>query len=484
MQNKNLPSDNSNGKGNKKKINLNVDAFSGKVNHKDILEKLLSEIGKIDFREVIGLPTDEDLKQKHFIFGVVKHLLQTAIAKKWDLCKVYDYTYIYNGEYWKQCSKDDFRNFLTEAAIKMGIPDYDAKQYEFGDKLLKQFLSDAHLPTPESDPKKILINLQNGTFEFTDKGLQLREFNSKDFLTYQLPFKFDDKATCPMFDDYLLKVLPDENSRKLIQEFAGFVFTNLNFEKCLVLLGSGGNGKSVFYNVLRAVVGVENILEFQIGLFNHEYNRAKLTNVLLNYSSEKGFDLQPDTFKALISGESIQAREPYGKSFTIRKPIKFIINCNELPKETENTDAYFRRFLIVLFDVKITDKDKDINLADKIIANELPGVFNWMLAGLKRIKEQQKFTGCEKTDFALKEFRKQGDNVQLFIEGECFIKSNKNKISLKELYSAYKVFCEENGYKKLGCNNFSKRLDGKGFEKARMNDGATAFLIEKTEITF
>jgi putative DNA primase/helicase len=55
-----------------------------------------------------------------------------------------------------------------------------------------------------------------------------------------------------------------------------------------MLTGSGANGKSVFFNVLRALVGKENILTYSMGMFGHEYNRAKLTNVLVNYSSEKG----------------------------------------------------------------------------------------------------------------------------------------------------------------------------------------------------
>ncbi len=257
----------------------------------------------------------------------------------------------------------------------MGYPDYDARHYEFTDRLLKQFLSDAHLPTPVPNANKVLINLHNGTFEFSQDIWKQRDFNSEDFLTYQLPFDYDANAKCSLFEKYMLRVLPDESSRLILQEFAGFIFHRLNLEKCLVLLGPGGNGKSVFFNILNSLIGKDNILNYSLGLFSQEYNRAKLTNVLLNYSSEKGFDLNPDIFKALISGEPLQAREPYGKSFTIYNPVKFIVNCNELPRETESTDAYFRRFLIVLFDIKITKEEKDIDLAKRIIETELPGCF-------------------------------------------------------------------------------------------------------------
>jgi putative DNA primase/helicase len=453
-------------------------AFAGRKKHNEVLIDLLNEIHPINFREYLVLPQDEDVKQKHIIVAVIKNLLKVAKDKRWNLSKVYDYTYIYNGEFWQQCDKDIIKDFLGKAAIRMSCPEYDALHFEFKDKLFKQFLSDAHLPPPPSEANKILINLQNGTFEFTPAGWKLRNFDANDFLTYQLPFAYDAHAKSPLFDNYLLQVLPDAESRTILQEFAGYIFTNLNLEKCLLLIGNGQNGKSVFFNTISALVGKENLLTYSLGLFAHEYNRAKLTNVLLNYSSEKGTELNPDTFKALVSGEPLQAREPYGKSFTLRNKVRFMINANGLPKETEQTEAYFRRFLIVLFDVKIRDDEKDIHLADKIIEKELAGVFNWLLVGLNRIVANDKFSECKKANGALSEFKRQSDSVALFIDEFHYCPSKTDKEALTDLYNKYKDFCREDNYKPCGKNKFSTRLENKGFERSRLTGGTSAFFIE------
>ena len=417
------------------------------------------------------------IKQKHYVVCIITELLKIAETSNWNLCKCYDYVYIYNGAFWKQLSKEDLKYFLGEAAIKFSYPVIEAVHHLFKDELLKQFVTQAHLPTPECDQDKILINLQNGTFEFIGSKWQLRSFNPKDFMTYQLPFRYDPNVTCPKFDNYLKKVLPDEDSRKILQEFSGFIFTKLNLEKCLVLTGGGSNGKSVFFNILIALIGKENTLTYSMGLFNHEYNRAKLTNVLLNYSSEKGTDLNVETFKALISGEPLQAREPYGKSFTINNKVKFIMNCNELPKETESTEAYFRRYIIIPFDVKIPESERDINLASDIIKKELPGVFNWLLKGLERLISQQKFTNSQKVDLALAAFKKQSDNIALFIDEYSYKPSTNLKKSLIDLYVQYKQFCADDGYKAYGKNRFSAILESKGFESTRLNDGSKGFFI-------
>ena len=454
-----------------------INAFGGKKTIGQIFEDLLSEIKQLDFRDYLKLPKSSNTRQKHLIVGVVKRLLEVAKDNRWDLAKVYDYIYIFNGCYWQQLEKDELKSILGRAAILMGVPEYDAVFVEFKDKLLKQFLSDAHFTPPKPETESILINLANGTFEFSTSGGRLREFDPKDFLTNQLPFDYDPDAKCPKFDRFITKVLPDESCRMVLQEFSGYIFSNLNLEKMLIITGSGSNGKSVFFNIICALVGEENTLNYSVGLFNKEYNRAKLLGKLLNFSSEKGDDLQPDTLKTLISREPIQAREPYGKSFNMIIPTKFIMNANELPKITELTDAFFRRQCIIRFGVKISENEKDIHLADNIIADELPGIFNWLLLGLDRLHKQQNFTYSEKIETEVAEFKKLSDNVALFVEEKAYIKSC-NKISVADLYKEYKNFCCDDGYKALGKNRFSTRLSNLGFEATRLTGGGAAYFLE------
>jgi putative DNA primase/helicase len=452
-----------------------------KGSHYEILNGLLNEITPINVREFLSIPDDVQIAQKHVLVATIQHLLEVAEKNKWNLAKVYDYVYLYNGAYWQQLHREDMKSFLGRAAVKMGFPEYDVLHYEFKDKLLKQFLSDSYLPAPPPEPDKVLINLNNGTMEFTTSGWSLREFRPADFITYQLPFCYDSDAKCPLFDKYLKDVLPDENSRMVLQEFSGYIFSSLNLEKMLMLVGTGANGKSVYFNIISAIIGKQNILNYSLGMFGREYNRAKLTNVLLNYSSEKGTDLNADTFKALVSGEPIQAREPYGKSFTITNKVRFIINANELPKETEQTQAYFRRYLIIPFEVTISEDKRDIDLATRIIESELSGVFNWLLIGLERILKQRNFTHCEKSEQALEEFRLKSDSISLFIEEFNIEQSATEKTDLISLYKRYKGFCSDDNFKPTGKNKFSEQFEKIGFEKTRMNNGSTAFFIHIVE---
>jgi putative DNA primase/helicase len=177
-----------------------------------------------------------------------------------------------------------------------------------------------------------------------------------------------------------------------------------------------------------------------------------------------------DLFKKLASGEAFTARSPYGRPFEVRNYAKMIFNANELPKDTEQTNAFFRRFVIIPFDVTIPTEEQDRELHRKIIAGELAGVFNWVLEGLKRLLSNKKFTDCPAIDETLKQYRIESDSAQMFIDENNYQPSSNERMLLKELYQRYKTFCCEDGYRACSNRTFSDRLRAKGFEIIKSGD--------------
>lgn len=448
------------------------EVYKGK-SYQKILIELLSQIKAVDFRQKAGLDAEEKITRKQQVVIFIDELLNIAIANNWGLCTKDGFIYVFNGKYWQTVSTDDFKPFLAQAAIQMGIPAIDAKYHLFKDELHKQFLSCSNLPTLEVQ-NKVLINLLNGTFEITDGIQGLREEKREDFMKYQLPFEYDPNAKCPLFLEYLNRVLPDEDCQKVLAEYIGYLFTNgLKLEKALILYGGGANGKSVFFEVINAILGEENICSYSLQSLTKDdsYQRAELSNKLVNYASEINGKLEASNFKLLVSGEPIQARQIYGRPFTMRNYGKLIFNCNELPRETEQTNAFFRRFTIIPFTVTIPESEQDPELAKKIISNELGGVFNWILEGLKRIIHQKKFTQSVLVNEEVKTYRKESDSVAIFVDEENYIPAFNENIPLKLMYGEYKTYCYENGYRACSIRTLSERLKMLGFESKRKPQG-------------
>jgi putative DNA primase/helicase len=394
-----------------------------------------------------------------------------------------EFIYLYNGAYWAYIEKEVFQKFLGEASEKMSVAKFTARFYEFREKLIKQFISTAYLPTPEPPKEAVYINLKNGTFEVTTRGTKLRPFDRGDFLTYQLPFDYNPEAKAPLFQLYLNRVLPDIERQKILAEFLGYVFVkngnnNLKEEKALILYGTGANGKSVFFEIVNALLGVENVCSYSLQSLTDTtgYYRAMIANKLVNYASEINGNLETSIFKQLVSGEPVEARLSYGKPMQIKQYAKLIFNCNELPKEVEHTNAYFRRFLIIPFDVTIPEHEQDKQLHTKIIESELSGVFNWVLEGLNTLLEQKKFSDCEAAKQAVEKYKTQSDSVKLFIEENGYQPSPDEYRVVKELYTAYRTYCLDDGFKPVNKTNFIKRLQGFGVQIEKKNIGNVAFL--------
>jgi putative DNA primase/helicase len=449
----------------------------GSIN-KDLFEEHRHEINQLKNRL-----TSLKLKENHYLIITIEQLIELAKRNEWGLCKNLGFVYIYNGTYWKEVDKNDFEVFLGRIAEKMGVNEYDAKFYMFQEKLFKQFLTTAHLSAPEPDTSTA-INLQNGTFEIAQQGTRLREFNHKDFFTYQLPFAYDPTAKAPLFEAYLHRCLPDIERQNVIAEYLGSVFLKngvLKLEKALILYGSGANGKSVMFEIINALLGSTNVTNYSLQELTNEsgYYRAKIANVLVNYASEISGALQTDTLKQLASGEIVSARLPYGAPFNISQYAKLIFNCNELPKEVEHSNAYFRRFLIVPFDVTIPEHEQDKDLHTKIIANELAGVFNWILAGLQRLLANRNFSECNAARLAIELYKKESDSVAMFVEESGIIHSTEDTTRLQSLYAKYRTYCSESGSHPVAIRKFSERLRHLNFVVNRAASGNLVFAQEK-----
>lgn len=448
--------------------------------HAEILKQLIEQFEALDFEALANPHNAENFKlnTKHFLVLSIENALQFAKKNRWDLCKNHDFIYLYNGTFWAEIDKETFQKFLGEAAEQMGVAKFSARFYQFREQLFKQFLATSYLPTPESNKDRVLINLQNGTFEISSQGTNLRPFDSSDFITYQLPFEFNPKATAPIFEEYLNRVLPDKERQKVLAEYLGYVFikhgsNSLKEEKALVLYGTGANGKSVFFEIVNSLLGVENVSSFSLQSLTNDngYFRAKLANKLVNYASEINGNLEASIFKQLVSGEPVEARLPYGQPFILKQYAKLIFNCNELPKDVEHTNAYFRRFLIIPFDVTIPPQEQDKQLHIKIIEKELSGVFNWVLEGLNRLLEQKRFSECEAAQRAVEQYRIESDSVQMFLSEHGYKISALNEIPLKDMFSNYRNYCIESGFKACSIRTFADRLRSSGYQTERKNYG-------------
>ena len=117
-----------------------------------------------------------------------------------------------------------------------------------------------------------------------------------------------------------------------------------------------------------------------------EYHLADVNGKIVNYCDEvSNKDFSGGDFKQFVSGGAFTGRHPYSKRPTKVDKIPLMLCCaNTIPPTTDDTEGYFRRFLIILAPNHIEDRDKDPMLEMKLQAPEVKSaIFNWVLEGYK-----------------------------------------------------------------------------------------------------
>ena len=244
----------------------------------------------------------------------------------------------------------------------------------------------------------------------------------------RMPFRYSPGAGCPLWERFLGEVLPDGDERKVLQAFFGMVYldrTKLSVEKFALFVGSGANGKSVIFEVMKRVLGEDNVSTLDTSQLADErmlpYVKGRRLNFSPDLARQKDFG---SALKALASGQDVTGRKIYGDAEKIKcPPLCFALN--EMPAFHDVTDAFFRRMLLFSFDVKIPPEAQDRELVDKICRGDLPGIFNWMMEGCRMLEQNRGvFPPCAKMERNIALLRKSVVDasfpVKSFLEGRGF----------------------------------------------------------------
>lgn len=303
-----------------------------------------------------------------------------------------------------------------------------------------------------------LLNVKNGMLDL--ETLKLKPYDPAYLSTVQIPCDYDPAATCPRWLTFLQEMFGDDPTKvDILQEFFGYCLTSLtNQEKAVLMVGEGANGKSKVLDVLQGVVGSDNTSVVPLEQFKNPHYLAEFFGSMVNISYESNTKTQvyEATFKQLTSGETIPADRKYGHPFKFKNTAKLIFAFNNMPQVDDTTDAFYRRIIPIPCNVQIPEDKQNKNLSKELL-EELPGILNWALYGLFRLREQKGFTESPESRAFLEGYRKDNNNVISFVDEACRL--DPIEISTKEeLYEAYGRFCKSSGYHPLGKIKFGRRI--------------------------
>jgi putative DNA primase/helicase len=127
---------------------------------------------------------------------------------------------------------------------------------------------------------------------------------------------------------------------------------------------------------------------------------------------------------------------------------------NELPKLGDASTAIVGRIVLLLLHQSWLGKE-DITLENRL-KNELPGILNWSLDGLRRLNSG-KFTRVAAAEEAIVAMRDLASPVAAFVRERCKVDSG-NEILIDDLYGVFKKWADDNGHSKKSKETFGRDL--------------------------
>jgi len=160
--------------------------------------------------------------------------------------------------------------------------------------------------------------------------------------------------------------------------------------------------------------------------------------------------------KSLTGGDLISARGLYQGLITFKPEFTIFLQTNHKPAIRNWDQAIEARLWLVPFDKYIEQEDRDYHILEKLVA-EGPGIFNWMIEGLKRYQEKGHLIRPMRVKQATEEYKQEQDRLSEFLSTYC-IRGVGEICYRKPLYSRYYADCYENGVEPIGQNLFAKIL--------------------------
>jgi len=363
-----------------------------------------------------------------------------------DIRGIYDIIYtqetffVYKKGRYKEMSETDLKVIVKEILRD----DFRLNKYR---EIKESLICDCFKEESEINIDAVL-NVKNGIL---NHNLELIKHTPTIFSTIQLDVKYDKTAKCAKWINFLHEMLGDDTQKiQILQEYLGYCLDyRTNNEKVLFMVGNGANGKSVVTDVVKTVFGEDSYSVVSLDDFKKPSYLAMLFGKLVNISVESNAKAEvcESMIKRIASGEAVTVDRKYQHPFSFRPLCKQIYSINNLPQVSDKTSAYFRRIIAIPFNHTVDEGKRIFKLGEQIGGEEGPGVLNWMLEGLIRLKTSG-FSRSGQVDELLDVYKRENNNVLDFVTEECelgggaFVESN-------EIYEAYTRYCKSNGVKPL-----------------------------------
>lgn len=380
---------------------------------------------------------------------------------------------------------DKFANFLkSEYHIKRingVLHTFDNGIYVPGDRLIESKMI-KHVPDlTKAKRKEVLEYLEISTMENNksedaayiafNNGLlniytdELIDYTADHIITNKIPWDYDPTAYYELTDQTLNKMAcQDPEIRNLMEEMIGYTFYRRNeLGKAFMLTGEKSNGKSTFLDMIKTMLGAQNVSSLDLGELGERFKTAELFGKLANIGDDIEDDFVKSTgvFKKLVTGDALNVERKGKDPFDFSNYSKLLFSANNIPRlgKGRGAAAITRRLIIIPFNAKFSKDDSDFRPYIKYDLRQPESIQYLIKIGinaLKRILADEGFSNSKKVDAELEEYEVENNPMLMFFED---LQTNEYENQpIKQVYTTYTEYCVRNGMQPVSNIQFGKEI--------------------------
>lgn len=216
-------------------------------------------------------------------------------------------------------------------------------------------------------------------------------------------------------------------------------------QEVVFLYGVAQTGKGTFLKTVEAMFPSVSLIQPQdlvqqrktVGLVGSN------VNIVYDVSNLKFHDTA--AFKQVVEGATIRTRKLFQEEFSFTPTAGWLVGGNILPKTSDVTNGFWRRWVLVLFENPVLAEDKVVGLEQKLKAN-MPGLYAWAYQGFVRMQNRANYTRPPSSEEVMDDWKSSTDYTFEFasaVLGPC--STTEDGTPTSEIHQAYKVWCIRQG---------------------------------------
>lgn len=304
-------------------------------------------------------------------------------------------------------------------------------------------------PTDAPNPSDLIV-FRNGLLDA--KSGDLIPHTGDYFATGTPDVDYDPDADCPLWKEKVAEWL-DASYHPTLQEMFGYLLTPDNiYEVMFLLIGARGGGKGTISHALRGLVGphhtsrMYNDLGNDFGLDGLQDKRVCIIPDAHDVPSQKR-SIVIERIKSITGRDEISINGKHKDIVTMMLPTRLVLLGNKAPKALDESGALAARQIVLTFDNSWRGKKTmDPHLREKLDA-ELPGIANWALEGLKRLRERGRFTIGKQGRVAADQIGDGQSVAKRFAKSELVVTGNESDFErLDDVYERFRYWADNIEY--------------------------------------